>query len=196
MSAFSDLTDAFLAEQFADSPTMASSLGLTEYDDQLDDQSEAAFERRRSRSASWLEQFRALDDSALSFDEGIDRDLIVASLNERAIYDEWEAWRRQPDTYLNPALRGVFGLFLHRLRPERELVQAAIARLRQAPANLEAGRANLRPELVPQLLLDRAANQARAGARYARELLPAQVDPQFSDEVASVGAQAADAFAA
>jgi uncharacterized protein (DUF885 family) len=194
MSDFSDLTDAFLAEQFADSPTMASSLGLTEYDDQLDDQSEAAYERRHSQSANWLEKFSAIDDGELTFDEGIDRDLVIAALRERAIYDEWEAWRRHPDTYLNPAMRGVHGLFLHRLRPEDELVAAAVARLRQAPANVEAGRANLRPELVPQLLLDRAANQARAGARYARELLPAQVDPRFRSEVASAGAVAADAF--
>jgi uncharacterized protein (DUF885 family) len=196
MPSFSELTDAFLAEQFANSPTMASSLGLTEYDEQLDDLSEAAFERRRRDSAAWLERFTALDESELSFDDGIDRDLIVASLRERAIYDEWEAWRRHPDTYLNPALRGVFGLFLHRLRPESELAAAAASRLRQAPANLEAGRANLRAELVPQLLLDRAANQARAGARYARELLPAQVDPGLRDELAAAGAVAADAFEA
>lgn len=194
MPSFSDLTDAFLAEQFANSPTMASGLGLTEYDEQLDDLSEAAFERRRRESAAWLERFAAIDPAQLSFDEGIDRDLIVASLRERAIYDEWEAWRRQPDAYLNPPLRGVFGLFLHRLRPEAELVGAAAQRLRQAPAALEAGRHNLRPELVSRLLLDRAINQARAGARYARELLPEQIDASLRGDLAEAGAVAADAF--
>ncbi len=194
MPSFSELTDEFLAEEFANSPTMASGLGLTEYDDKLDDLSEAAFERRRASSAGWRDRFRQLDGAELNFDEGIDRDLIVAGLTERAIYDEWQVWRRHPDTYLNPAMRGVFSLFLHRLRPEADLVQAAASRLRQAPANVEAGRANLRPELVPQLLLDRAVNQARAGARYARELLPAQVDPSFRDDLAAAGAVAADAF--
>jgi uncharacterized protein (DUF885 family) len=194
MSEFSDLTDRFLSEEYAARPVMASGLGLTEYDDQLDDLSEAAIEAQRSASARWLERFEQLPPADLSFDEAIDRDLVIASLNERRVYDEWEVWRRQPDTYLNPSLRGVFGLFLHRLRPEGELAQAAAARLRQAPANLDAGRANLRAELVPPILLDRAVNQARAGARYARELLPAQVADEHRADLADAGAVAADAF--
>ena len=46
MPSFSDLTNEFLDAEFADSPVRASALGLTEYDDQLDDLSEAAFGRR------------------------------------------------------------------------------------------------------------------------------------------------------
>ncbi|HEX5395987.1 MAG TPA: DUF885 family protein, partial [Candidatus Limnocylindria bacterium] len=194
MSDFSDLTHAFLSEEYADHPVTASGLGLTEYDDQLDDLSETAFERQRLATNSWVERFRQIAPEELSFDEGIDRELVIASLTERQVYDEWEVWRRQPDTYLNPALRGVFGLFLHRLRPEAELASAAASRLRQAADNLAAGRANLRPDLVAPILLDRAVNQARAGARYARELLPAQVAKEHRTELADAGAEAAEAF--
>ena len=194
MSDFSDLTHAFLSEEYAAHPVTASGLGLTEYDDQLDDLSETALEEQRAATDRWLERFRKVTPDELSFDEGIDRDLAIASLTERQVYDEWEVWRRQPDTYLNPALRGVFGLFLHRLRPEVELASAAAARLRQAADNLAAGRANLRPELVAPILLYRAVNQARAGARYARELLPAQVAEANRADLADAGAQAAEAF--
>ncbi len=194
MSDFADLASKFLDEEFANAPVHASALGLTQYDDQLDDLSADAFERRRVRSAGSLERFVAVDPGDLSFDEGIDRDLIIAGLNERAVYAEWENWRRHPDIYLNPGLDGVFGLFLHRLRPEGELAQAAAARLRAVPASLQAGRENLRPVLVPPLLLDRAVNQARAGARYARELLPAQVSAEYRDDLADAGAAAATAF--
>ena len=45
-SAFGSLVDSFLKEEYEDSPTLASSLGLTEYDELLDDTSAAAFERR------------------------------------------------------------------------------------------------------------------------------------------------------
>jgi uncharacterized protein (DUF885 family) len=191
---FGELVHDFLAEQYADYPVRSSGLGLTEFDDQLDDLSGAAFERRAASAASWRERFAQLDASELSFDETIDRDLIVGSLTEQTIYDEWEFWRRHPDTYLNPGMRGVFVLFLHRLRPEAELVSSAAARLRQVPANLKAGRANLRPELVPEILLDRAINQARAGANYTRVLLPDQVDEANRPELADAGALAADAF--
>ena len=77
-----------------------------------------------------------------------------------------EMWRRQPDVYLNPGMGGIFGLFLHQLRPMQELVEAAVARMRLIPGNLEDGKRNLRPEMVPGIFLDRAANQARAGARF------------------------------
>ncbi len=194
MPSFTDLARQFLDEEHAANPVRASYLGLTDYDDQLEDLSEAAIEADAARSADWLARFTSLADDGLTFDEQIDRDLAIASLRDRAIYHGWELWRRQPDTYLNPGMRGVFVLFLHKLRPEGELAAAAAARLRQVPANLAAGRANLRPELVPLVILERAINQARAGARYVRDLLPADVAEEHRGDLAAAGADAADAF--
>ena len=176
MPPFAALTDEFLDAEFAESPVRASSLGLTEYDDRLDDLSEAAFDRRRAADTAWLERFRAVSDAELGFDEQIDRDLVISTLRGRQIVDDFEAWRRQPDAYLNPGMSGIFGLFLHRLRPVEELVDAAVARMRLIPGNLSDGMRNLRAEMVPSIFLDRAANQARAGARYLREILPAQME--------------------
>ena len=195
MPSFAELSREFLDAELADSPVRASQLGLTEYDAQLDDLSEAAFERRRRTDASWLGRFRETDAGALSFDEAIDRDLVISTLDGRRIVDDFEMWRRQPDTYLNPGLTGIFTLFLHRLRPMPELVDAAISRLRLIPGNLEDGKRNLRPELVPAIFLERAANQARAGARYVRELLPAQVeDPDLAAKLAEAGDATASAY--
>jgi len=195
MPSFADLTNEFLEAEFEDSPVRASSLGLTEYDERLDDLSEAAFERRRSSDTAWLERFRDVDAERLSFDEQIDRDLVVSVLRGRQIVEDWEVWRRQPDTYLNPGMSGIFSLFLHQLRPMRELVDAAVARMRQIPGNLADGRRNLRPEMVPGIFLDRAANQARAGARYVREILPAQVeDESLRRELAEAGKAAGAAY--
>jgi uncharacterized protein (DUF885 family) len=192
---FAQLARAFLDEEYEDSPSGASSLGLTQYDEQLEDLSEAAFLKRTKRTGDWLKDFGALDAASLSFNDAIDRDLAISSLHRREIFDGWEAWRRHPDTYLNPGLRGVFGLFLHRLRPEAELVAAAAARLRAVPQNLEDGKKNLRDDLVPAILLDRAVNQARAGARYARELLPAEVtDGSLRAQLADAGGVAAKAY--
>jgi uncharacterized protein (DUF885 family) len=196
VSSFSDLAAEFLAEYHAEHPVQASALGLAAYDDQLDDLSADAFEGRRRSDDAWLGRFRAVDATSLTFDEAIDRDLLIASLTERAIYDEWESWRRNPDAYMNPGLEGVFILFLHRLRPEPDLVASAIRRLNGIPAQLDAARANLRPDLVPALLLKRAVNQARAGAHYTRELLPAQVELANRPELEAAGAQAAEALEA
>ena len=195
MPSFADLTETFLDAELADSPVRASALGLTDFDDRLDDLSEVAFERRRASDARWLEEFRAVGDEGLSFDERIDRDLVISILRGRQIVEDWEVWRRQPDVYLNPGMSGIFGLFLHRLRPLEQLVDAAVSRMSLIPENLEAGKRNLRPELVPSIFLDRAANQARAGARYVREILPAQIDEgPMRAKLAEAGEAAGSAY--
>ncbi|MEP7081575.1 MAG: DUF885 domain-containing protein [Chloroflexota bacterium] len=195
MPTFAELTDEFFAAELRESPVRASGLGLTEYDEQLDDLSQAAFERRRVSDSAWLERFREVDDGSLSFDQAIDRDLVVSILRGREIVDDFEVWRRQPDAYLNPGMQGIFSLFLHRLRPTEELVDAAVARMRLIPDNLTDGMRNLRAEMVPGIFLDRAANQARAGARYVREILPAQVeDGGLRARLAEAGEAAASAY--
>jgi uncharacterized protein (DUF885 family) len=192
---FANLTDEFFAAELEASPVRASGLGLTEYDEQLDDLSQAAFERRRSSDGAWLQRFSDVEQGSLSFDEAIDRDLIVSILRGRQIVEDFEVWRRQPDTYLNPGMQGIFSLFLHRLRPVEELVDAAVARMRLIPDTLTAGRRNLRPEMVPGIFLDRAANQARAGARYVRDILPTQVDDgRLRTRLAEAGETTASAY--
>jgi uncharacterized protein (DUF885 family) len=196
MSRCSELARAFLDEFFAESPVMATQLGVDGFDDQLDDLSEAAIERRAQRSTEWLQQFEALgDDECATFDERVDRDLIRSLLRGRSILDDWQMWRRQPDMYLSPGLSGVFSLFLHRLKPEPQLARSAAARLRQVPRLLDDARRNLTGELAPGVYVDRALRQARAGARYTREFVAAEVaDPGLRADLADAGAVAADAM--
>jgi uncharacterized protein (DUF885 family) len=194
-SAFASLVDSFLKEEYEDSPTLASSLGLTEYDERLDDTSAAAYERRRASDLEWLGKFRAVADDGLAPAERIDRDLLISVLRGRELYQPLEMWKRQPNYYLNPGLNGVFTLFLHRLRPEGELVFAARARLEQVPKSIEDGIANLDPALVPPIYAERAIGQAKAAARYARELVPNEVGgAQAHPRLAAAGDIAAKAF--
>src|ERR1051326_4012570 len=130
MSAFATLAQSFLAETWQDCPVFASQLGIDGFDHRLDDLSESAIDDRRRRCAAWLERFDGVGEADVEGnDERLDRDLLRAMLRGRAILDDWLMWRRQPEMYLNPGLGGVFTLFLHRLKPEAELVSAAAERL-------------------------------------------------------------------
>jgi uncharacterized protein (DUF885 family) len=194
-SAFGSLVDSFLKEEYEDSPTLASSLGLTEYDERLDDTSAAAYERRRASDLEWLRKFGAVADDGLGAAERIDRDLLVSVLRGRELYQPLEMWKRQPNYYLNPGLNGVFSLFLHRLRPERELAAAAAKRLEGVPTNIRDGVANLDFARTPRVYAERAIGQAKAAARYARELVPAEVkDASSKQRLTEAGAKAAHAF--
>ena len=75
-----------------------------------------------------------------------------------------DAWKRDPTIYSGPILNGLFYLFLNRLRPTADLVDAAVARLEQVPRGAGAGRANLDPTL---------AQPAHRGARHRRRPRPA-----------------------
>jgi uncharacterized protein (DUF885 family) len=198
MSEFANLAQTFFDETLQDSPVLASQLGIDGFDDRLDDLSESAFADRQRRASAWLERFDQLPEAACaSLDERLDRDLIRSYLRGRAILDDWQMWRRQPETYLSPGLGGVFTLFLHRLKPEPDLVVAAVARLRAIPRALEDGRHNLRPELAPKVYVERAIRQAHAGARYVGEILAGEVrDERLGGELADSGGLAAGAMEA
>ena len=195
MPTFAELRDAFLKEEYEDSPVSASSLGLTEYDERLDDLSATAFERRRTSDVEWLRRFRAVRDDGLGTDDRIDRDFLVSVLRGREILHPHEMWKRQPATYMGPGLQGVFNLFLHRIRPERDLAEAARSRLEKVETNLRDGMANLDPALTPPIYVERGIGQAKAASRYARELVSGEVkDAGLREKVAAAGERAAKAF--
>ena len=179
MSEFGRLVDDFLTNEFEISPVTATTLGLTNYDERLDDLSADAFERRDSDAADWLKRFEAAAGELSPADE-IDRQQAIAALTGRLIAADWHVWKRDPTTYSGPILNGLFYLFLNRLRPTADLVDAAVARLEQVPRALEQGRANLDPALAAKLIVERGVGSARAGGRYVRQTIlgEAETDAQ------------------
>ncbi|MEO6715488.1 MAG: DUF885 domain-containing protein [Mycobacteriales bacterium] len=199
-SQLDQLVSDFIAREFALSPTLASAVGADGYDALLPDLTETAILAAERDDDEWAARFGALPSAGLTADEGIDRDLVLSTLRGRAIMRDWSVWRRNPDTYLNPGLGGVFYLFLHRTRPEAELAVDAAARLRGVPELLSAGRANLDAELASPIFVKRAIGQARAAVMYARQLVPAEVSDDTSRrllvDAGEVAAAAYEEFAA
>ncbi len=176
-STLHDLLDA----DFAASPTTASSVGLTDDDDRLDDLSADAVRRRDEDAARFLGKLERIGDigpdgEALSVDDALDRDVAIAVLRGRMIVAPFEGWRRDPVTYSGPVTSGLFTLFLNRLRPEADLVDAAISRLSQVGDAVDAGIANLDPALAHPLIVERGMNAAKGATRYVRDLVWADVE--------------------
>jgi uncharacterized protein (DUF885 family) len=195
MSDLARLIDDFLLNEWQLSPIRASEYGLTAYDELLDDMSRAAFERRDAEAAEWLGRFEAVGDDGLDEHSRIDRDLAIAILRGRTILAEWQSWRRDPLVYTSPIMGSLFTLFLHRLRPNADLVDAAVSRLEQIPTALAEGTRNLDPALAPRLFVERGLASARGGTRYLRELLPMEAETESDrDRLRAAGDIAADAL--
>ncbi|MEX2548223.1 MAG: DUF885 domain-containing protein [Chloroflexota bacterium] len=194
MPPFEDLVDGFLKNEFETSPVTATTLGMTDYDDRLDDLSAAAFEKRDSDAADWLARFEGAAGD-LSADDEIDRQLAIAMLRGRLIHADWQVWKRDPTVYSGPILNGLFYLFLNRLRPTPDLVDAAVARLEQVPAALDHAKANLDPALAHRLIVERGMGSAKAGAGYVRSMIAEEADTDSQrDRLLAAGATAGDAL--
>jgi uncharacterized protein (DUF885 family) len=203
---FDDAVAEYLQETFDEHPTTASFLGRTEWDHQLGDATAAAFERRESAAEGWLNRFAAFAPSDLTAksvkpdltaDQDIDLSLLLAHLGEQVGTADFEGWRRNATTYLS---NGVFELFVHGNRSEAEATAAALDRLAQVPAALEAGRENLSPSLIdPELLRQWGIPNAAAQANFMRDGLSAFVgDDDLRHQLEVAGQRAAmayDAFA-
>ena len=187
--------EEWIAADLERRPVAATALGVAGHDGQLGDFSAAAFDARAGEDRKWASRLDGLIGEGLGADQQVDITLLLSELAGRAVMDEWRAWQRDPAVYVNACLEGVHSLFLHRLRPDHELVAAALSRLQQVPGVLDAARANLDPGLAPPLLVARGRDAARAGAVYFRDLLATSVDdPGLREDLASAGARAAGAL--
>ena len=191
---FDQLATQLAADHFEGSPTHASDLGLTEYDHLLPDMSAAAIQARDQREDEWTRRFHDLPSGDLSDAEALDRDLVLMVLRGKSLMRDWADWRRSPDHYAGPALTGVFGLLMHRLRPQPELAQAVAARLSATPDLLQAGIDNLDPELAHPAILRRGLGMVRAGIGYARSVSAEFDEAGGRAEVAAAGEVAAQAY--
>ena len=99
---FAKLVDDFLDNEWDLSPVTASYLGLTQFDEQLDDLSAATFRRRDSDAQEWLQRFESAASSELSEEQEVDRLLAVSAMRGRTIGADWEVWKRDPTTYSGP----------------------------------------------------------------------------------------------
>ncbi|MGB9278683.1 MAG: DUF885 domain-containing protein [Pseudonocardiaceae bacterium] len=186
----SDQLGAYLDWYFDQQPVHADALGAPGYGHRLGDFSAAAFDTSERDTARWLTRFEAEP-------EGIDRDLVISVLRGNLLMAGWPAWRRDPAVYLSPVFAGLLLPFLHRLRPEPELVDGALARLAEVPEVLASCRANLDLDLSAPRLIRRALGQAAAGPAFLRDSLPAEVsDPALRNRLQDAAVPAVQAFEA
>jgi uncharacterized protein (DUF885 family) len=164
--AFEQAIGDLMGREFEESPVWASLLGQDGYDHRLDDCSAAGFERRAADDRAWLQRFDAFDPTHLSFDQSIDRDLVVSHLGQRVALAEWEGWRRSPEAYLET---GITELFLLALRTEDEFTEAAVARLRSVGSVLEEAERNLDASRASALVVERGLAQCVANIGFARD---------------------------
>ena len=172
---FVDLVRTFVYDRFALDPVAATIAGVPQYDHQLGDVTAAGWAKRREFAEGWLARVEALQTADLGAAQLIDRELLLADLRGERALAGFERWRRDPGIYSDLVTRGAYYALLRENAPIEERLAVLAERLAQAPAALDAGRANLDPTLVPPEWVAIAARTAPAGARFLRDQLPRSV---------------------
>src|SRR5919201_1212676 len=146
---FLELVRSFVYDRFALDPVAATVAGVHEHDHEYGDHTAAGYAARRAFSESSLTRFERAGGEELDPAQRIDRDLILAELRgERALHS-FERWRRDPGLYPGLITRGAYYLVTREFTRVEERLALCGERLAQAPAVLDAARANLDPARVP-----------------------------------------------
>jgi len=194
---FYDRTEAWLDRLLELNPVAATQLGDHRWDDQLADNSAEALESQHQEMLEALAEFRGMDTEGFPVDAQIDHTLmthILASFVRG--YERVESHRRNPGTYLEEVLGGIFLLVLRDFAPLPDRLRSALGRLRQVPRVLEEAQANIVPEETPPVWIEIAVEQARQAPALFSGLLPAlaaQAAPDLQDDLTEAGQAAAGA---
>jgi uncharacterized protein (DUF885 family) len=161
-AAFYDLVEARFRRLLADNPSLATYLGVHDFDDQLGDPHRDAVEAEISADKAHLAAVEAIDPGQLSADARFERELEIHNLRLQLYQsDEIRQWQRRT-TAAGEVGDAVFALFARGAAPLAERLGHIASRLEAAPAYLTAARSRAEG---PQV-----ASWQRIDQRYAHDL--------------------------
>jgi hypothetical protein len=164
-TAFSAFADDYFRAKFAFEPTGGTAAGLHEYDSRLEDLSRGRIERRVAELKAFHGRLQALDRSRLSFDEEIDREVLLGALQSELLeLERIRNWERNPMGYAGLPGAAVDGLIKRNFAPPAERLRSVIARLRGLSAIYQAAKANLKNP--PREFTDLALRMAKGSVGF------------------------------
>lgn len=168
---FEHLAIAYFESSYRASPTMATDLGIHEYDHLLDDLSQSAIQTRIGELKAFRRKFRALDGKALQNGAATDCALILSDIEtELWLLKDTRDWETDPSYYVADPFFSIFLLASRDFAPLPERVNNLAARLEQVPALLDAARANLKNP--PHLLTEIGIEETEGAIEFCKMLVP------------------------
>ncbi len=169
---FDDLERQILEDRYRRHPSVATDLGLHQYDDRLEDLSEAAINDEVEALRRFKAALAAVDPAPLSADARLDREFIAGALDAGILsLDRIRAWSKDPDTYSTAITNAAYVIMKRDYAPAADRLKALVARERQMPRILDAARRNLRTP--PRIYTEIAIEQIDGNIRFFANDLPA-----------------------
>jgi uncharacterized protein (DUF885 family) len=169
---FQEVVDAYFDDYFKANPSAATSVGFHQYDNQLEDFSEAAHERTRQRLNKYLAEFEAINPRTLPAMERDDREIMIATIHSALLEEERvQMWRKNPDNYSGAVTSSIFSLVKRNFAPLDVRLRSVIEREKQVERALQQARAVL--QNPPKIYTDIAIEQMPGNIDFFQDTLPA-----------------------
>lgn len=152
-------------------PQMATEAGDHRYDDRLGDLTRSGISQRILHATKWKRDFEAIHPDQLSPENEADREWLAAQTDGELLgLEEIRSYERSPGMYLPTS--ALDSLIKREFAPAAARMKSVTARERAALANLEAARANLKPERTPRVAIDITLAQMPATIGFFQNELP------------------------
>jgi hypothetical protein len=143
-ASFESFVKSYYDGEYAAHPVAATSAGLHDFDSKIDDMSADGQARSEARLHQALATLQTMDPHRLSPGDRNDREVLMGRIKGTLLDDETiQYWRTDPGRYSRIATSAVFELVHRDFAPLAERLQSAIAREREIPTVLAAGKANI-----------------------------------------------------
>jgi uncharacterized protein (DUF885 family) len=154
---FHYLTDQYFDTFFEFNPSDGTSVGLHQYDSELEDYSAAAFAKQIAFLHSYDKKLAAIDPAALDAPDAAD--LLVLENNIKSQLLSLETirnWQKNPDNYSSGIAGSAFVIMERNYAPEDVRLKALVSRERKMPQVLLEARQNLKnpPRIFTEIALE------------------------------------------
>ena len=198
-SEFYQRAEEFIYSMIEENPVGGTQLGDHRFDDRLADHSKANLERNHRRIKEGLSEIEGLDTADFDLDAKIDQRLMVQiarSMVRDFEHVRMQGHRRNPGTYANECLGGVFLLLVKEFAPLEARLEKVLGRLKAIPQVLAQGKENIEPAAVPPVWNEVAIESAEQGLALFTMLIPALAGqaPKIQAELNEASSKAAEAL--
>lgn len=182
--AWDKLVDAyFMQVLYKFNPSTATSLGVHDYDSQLEDFSKSARDQQIEVLAQFEKRVAAFPAKSLSETDAADREMLLGNLRSSLLtLQVIRPWQKDPNSYPGAATNSVYVIMNRRFAPPDDRLRSVIAREKKIPALLMFARANL--QNPPRISTEIALEQMPDIVSFFENDLPSA----FNDASASVKA--------
>ena len=142
---FNGMVDEYFDAYFHFHPTEATAAGFHQYDNQLEDYSQKSRDAELSFLLEAKQGAGYFHADILNEEQRIDLKVLSNAINARILeLQEIRMWQKNPDIYSSSPTASIFLLMSRKFAPPADRLRSVIAREQLIPANLAAGRLNLK----------------------------------------------------